>query len=280
MRNIQSRNRKFFSNLWKICLCISMLWFPCKNYANESSPISASSSLERTDSVIKSENWIQTWQIAVGRGIGFYRVPSELSIRRSFQDAWASDGLFVPEYYRAIPFFPKYTGFTTETTNASFRIETDIWSLFYLGFGLGFRQYEPTSSTRSAVQNRNLFQSQIFQDMIPLNQLRIFALTSVTILALKSEYWLYTSGRMPFWFWETSWFRPYAEIGFGAGGCVGGESCNLTVYSGGLGIEFMREKWLAVPYMDFGISRMSQHRIRRTIGIEESSVYLGIRYYR
>lgn len=109
-----------------------------------------------------------------------------------------------------------------------------------------------------------------------MNQFRARAFTAVSFLPYNSEYWVGLNARLPIT--EFYYNRPYVNIGLGVGGCVGGESCNLTIYSGGLGLEFIF--WSISPFFEVQKSGILQQRIRRTIWGEENSFLFGIRYYR
>lgn len=224
--------------------------------------------------------FMKTFQVDIGRGNLFYQIPSQLPISRSFQDAWVNDGQFVPEYLRAIPYFPQQTGLTSSTTSLQMRWETDIWNMFYLGLGIGYRDYNPTGEAIQTVTRRNDFQRILNSELSLLNQLRSTAFNNITYLPFTAEYWVSVHSRFPLWFWESSFLRPYLDLGLGLGGCVDGESCNVSSLTGGLGAEFNRIQWRFVPFLDLRLTNIHQQRVRWDIIGEEKSFHFGVRYYR
>jgi hypothetical protein len=224
-------------------------------------------------------SFIRSISFSLGSSKGNFSVPSVRPINRSYLDAFVSDSEFVPQYYNIVPFFPSDTILSSSSNQLSVQAETSILDLFYFGFGLGYKSWTRNSDSNQLIQERNNFQYLFFRNLSNLNRIRIAALTADSFNVLNDAYWLNLNLRFPIDL-GIPYMEPYLNLEAGAGSCIIGESCNLTRYAAGFGLEWQSLSHNYRPFIYLQTESIHQERPRASYIIRENGFQLGIRFYK
>ncbi|MCC5813984.1 MAG: hypothetical protein JJT78_04450 [Leptospira sp.] len=222
--------------------------------------------------------FINSISFSMGESRGMYSVPSIKPINRSFNDAFASDGLFVPQYYRVVPYLPQKTSIPTKAHSLAIQAETTVFDLFYIGLGIGYKNWRITGEAQERVQQRNNLQTLFFRDLNDLNRIRVSAFTNDSFILLTEAYWLNLNLRFPIPM-KNEYFEPYLNLEAGAGSCIKRESCNLARYAAGVGFEWIGASYEIRPFLLLHSESLHQERPRASYVIRENGFQIGVRLY-